>query len=36
MQEVPDYAGSQYVTLVPEIEMSGHALSALAFYPELG
>ncbi|MFM6946273.1 MAG: beta-N-acetylhexosaminidase [Flavobacteriales bacterium] len=35
-QEVKDivaYAGSKYITVVPEIEMPGHARAALAAYP---
>jgi hexosaminidase len=29
------YAADRYITIVPEIEMPGHALAALAAYPEL-
>lgn len=29
------YAASKYITVIPEIEMPGHALAALAAYPEL-
>ncbi|NCC08984.1 MAG: beta-hexosaminidase [Bacteroidia bacterium] len=29
------YAKSKYITVIPEIEMPGHALAALASYPEL-
>ncbi len=29
------YAKARYITVVPEIEMPGHALAALAAYPEL-
>lgn len=36
IREVVRYAQSKYVTVVPEIEMPGHALAALAAYPELG
>jgi hexosaminidase len=36
IQEVVQYAADRFVTLVPEIEMPGHALAALASYPELG
>ncbi len=32
--EVIDYARSRFITVVPEIEMPGHCLSALASYPE--
>ena len=30
------YAAARYVTVVPEIEMPGHAQAAIAAYPELG
>jgi len=36
IREVVRYAQSKFVTIVPEIEMPGHALAALAAYPELG
>lgn len=36
VREVVRYAQSKYVTVVPEIELPGHALAALAAYPELG
>lgn len=36
IKEIVDYAAKRYVTVVPEIEMPGHALAALASYPELG
>lgn len=32
--EVVDYAKQKYITVVPEIEMPGHALAALSAYPE--
>ena len=35
-REVVAYAAARHVTIVPEIEMPGHALSALLAYPELG
>ncbi|GAB2568180.1 glycoside hydrolase family 20 protein [Spirosoma areae] len=35
IRDVVRYAQSQFVTIVPEIEMPGHALAALAAYPEL-
>lgn len=35
IKEVVAYAKTKYVTIVPEIEMPGHALAALAAYPEL-
>lgn len=36
IKEVVAYAKKKYVTIVPEIEMPGHAQAALAAYPELG
>jgi hexosaminidase len=35
IREVVKYAQSKFVTVVPEVEMPGHALAALAAYPEL-
>lgn len=35
VKEIVEYAKSRYVTVVPEIEMPGHSLAALAAYPEL-
>ncbi|MBI5022329.1 MAG: beta-N-acetylhexosaminidase [Ignavibacteriales bacterium] len=35
IKEVVKYAQDRFVTIVPEIEMPGHALAALAAYPEL-
>jgi len=35
VKEVVAYARSRFVTVIPEIEMPGHALAALASYPEL-
>lgn len=35
IRDVVRYAQSRFVTIVPEIEMPGHALAALAAYPEL-
>ncbi|MDZ7261076.1 MAG: beta-N-acetylhexosaminidase, partial [candidate division KSB1 bacterium] len=34
IKEVVDHAQKRYVTLVPEIEMPGHSVAALASYPE--
>jgi hexosaminidase len=34
VQEVVAYAQSRHITIVPEIEMPGHASAALAAYPE--
>lgn len=36
MREIVRYAAERYITVVPEIEMPGHALAALASYPSLG
>jgi hexosaminidase len=36
VREVVQYAAARYINVVPEIEMPGHALAALAAYPELG
>ncbi len=36
VREIVAYAARRGVTIVPEIEMPGHALSALLAYPELG
>jgi hexosaminidase len=35
IREVVAYAKSKFITVVPEIEMPGHATAALAAYPEL-
>ncbi len=34
-KEIVKYAASKYITVIPEIEMPGHALSILAAYPDL-
>jgi hexosaminidase len=36
IRELVDYAQKKYITIVPEIEMPGHALGALTAYPALG
>lgn len=36
IRELVAYAAARHVTLVPEIEMPGHAQAAIAAYPELG
>lgn len=36
IKEVVRYAAERHITVVPEIEMPGHALAALAAYPNLG
>jgi hexosaminidase len=35
-REIVAYARARYVNVVPEIEMPGHAVAAIAAYPELG
>ncbi|MGV3631474.1 MAG: beta-N-acetylhexosaminidase [Bacteroidota bacterium] len=35
VKEVVQYAADRYITVVPEIEMPGHARAALAAYPQL-
>ena len=35
IKEVVAYAAHRHVTVIPEIEMPGHALAALAAYPDL-
>jgi hexosaminidase len=34
IREIVKYAQSRHITIIPEIEMPGHALAALASYPE--
>ncbi len=36
MREIVAYAAERHITVVPEIEMPGHAMAALASYPSLG
>jgi len=36
IREVVAYAAARHITVLPEIEMPGHALAAIAAYPELG
>jgi hexosaminidase len=36
MRELVQYAKERHITIVPEIEMPGHATAALAAYPEFG
>ena len=36
ISDVVRYAQTRFVTIIPEIEMPGHAQAALASYPELG
>jgi hexosaminidase len=35
-KEIVAYAKARYIDVIPEIEMPGHVLAALAAYPELG
>ena len=35
-REIVQYARDRFITVVPEIEMPGHAKAAIASYPELG
>jgi hexosaminidase len=35
-REIVEYAAKRHITVVPEIEMPGHAQAAIAAYPELG
>jgi len=36
IRDIVKYAAARYITIVPEIEMPGHAQAAIAAYPELG
>lgn len=36
VKELVQYAAERYITIIPEIEMPGHASAALAAYPHLG
>lgn len=36
VKELVQYAAERYITIIPEIEMPGHATAALAAYPHLG
>ncbi len=36
IKEVVEYAAKRYITVIPEIEMPGHAKAALSAYPNLG
>lgn len=35
-KEIVAYAAARYITVIPEIELPGHSMSALAAYPQLG
>ncbi len=36
IRDIVKYAEERYITIIPEIDLPGHMLSALAAYPELG
>lgn len=36
LRDLVKYASDRYITIIPEIDMPGHATAALAAYPELG
>lgn len=36
IREIVAYAADRFITVIPEIDLPGHMLSALASYPELG
>ena len=36
VKEVVEYASRRFITVIPEIEMPGHAVAALTAYPHLG
>lgn len=36
IREVVRYAAARHITIIPEIEIPGHALAAISAYPELG
>lgn len=36
IREIVDYAQKRYITIIPEIDMPGHMMAALASYPQLG
>jgi hexosaminidase len=36
VRDIIHYAADKHITIIPEIEMPGHALAALAAYPSLG
>lgn len=36
VKEIVKYAQDRYITIIPEIDLPGHMLAALAAYPELG
>ena len=36
LKEIVAYAAERYITIIPEVDLPGHMLAALAAYPELG
>lgn len=36
IRDVVKYAADRYITIIPEVDMPGHMMAALASYPELG
>ena len=36
VKDIVAYAAKRHITIIPEIEMPGHSLAAIAAYPELG
>ena len=36
VKDIVAYASKNHITVIPEIEMPGHALAAIASYPQLG
>lgn len=36
IREIVEYAAARHITIIPEIDMPGHMVAALAAYPELG
>jgi hexosaminidase len=36
IREIVDYAAKRYINVIPEIDMPGHMMGALASYPEMG
>lgn len=36
LKELVEYATDRYITIIPEIDLPGHQLAALATYPDLG
>ena len=35
-KEIVKYAGERYITVIPEVDLPGHMLAALAAYPDMG